>query len=44
MAGNAPILGDRLTGGANVMGTAHQVTYYVAEYEAGQHVCNGHDC
>jgi hypothetical protein len=41
LAGNAPILIDRRTGRTHMTGTAHESTYYVAEYEAGRHVCRG---
>jgi hypothetical protein len=39
LAGNAPFLVDRRTGRAHLTGTARKVNYYVAEYEAGRHLC-----
>jgi Immunity protein 35 len=41
LAGNAPILVDRQTGKAHTTGTAHAAAHYVAEYQAGCHVCRG---
>lgn len=39
LAGNAPLIVDRLTGNVVPTGTAHPIEHYLAEYEAsrGQH-------
>jgi hypothetical protein len=40
LAGNAPLIVDRLTGNVVVTGTAHPIEHYLAEYEAS---LNQHD-
>jgi len=36
LAGNAPLIVDRLTGQVTVTGTAHPTEYYLAQYEAAR--------
>ena len=36
LAGNAPMIVDRLTGKVTQTGTAHSAEYYLAQYEAAQ--------
>jgi hypothetical protein len=39
VAGNAPILVDRVTGQIHGTGTARSIEHYVAEFTAGRHTC-----
>ncbi len=39
VAGNAPILVDRVTGQIHETGTARSIEHYVAEFNAGRHTC-----